>query len=110
LYVLAGEPLDPLLDALHPDPSEAQLQRLHQAANELLHKAGQLATLVRGGIIRRGPSTGELSPQDQNAASYITNQLRQGVPEAEIRELLSKLGFSQQEITRLKNLKIEPPR
>jgi hypothetical protein len=109
LYVLAGEPLDALLDALHPDPSEGDKQRLHQAVDELWRKAGQLATLVRGGVIRRGPSTGEVSPHERAAAHYISHQLSKGIAKAQIHEALRKLGYSQQEITRLKNLKIEPP-
>jgi hypothetical protein len=84
LYVLAGEPLDPLLVALHPNPSEAKQKRPHQAVEELWHKAGQLATLVRGGIIRQGPSTGELSPREQSAARFISRRLREGVSESEI--------------------------
>lgn len=108
-YVLAGKPLEPLLDALHPDPSQAEQERLVQAIEELGHKAGQLGTLVRGGTIRRGPSTGELSRSEQNAARFISDQLRQGVSEAEISEVLGKHGFSVPEITRLMNLKIEPP-
>jgi len=108
LYILANEPLEPLLDALHPNPAEVQLERLDQAVEELWHKAGQLATLVRGGIIRRGPSTEEITPPEQNLARYISSQLLQGVPEAEIREFLKKRGFSQAEFTRLKNLKLDP--
>jgi len=109
LYVLAGEPLEALLDALHPEPSEADRQRLHQAIEELWHKAGQLATLVRGGVIRRGPSTGDVSPREQTAARFISDQLSKGTPAEEIHAVLRKRGYSQQEITRLKNLKIEPP-
>jgi hypothetical protein len=109
LYVLANEPLATLLNALHPDPAEANQERLDQAVEELRHKAGQLATLVRGGIIRRGPSTEELTPREQSAARFISDQLSKGTPEAEIREVLRGRGYSQQEFTRLKNLKIEPP-
>jgi hypothetical protein len=110
LYVLAREPLDPLLEALHPEPSEADQERLHQAVEELWHKSGQLATLVRGGIIRRGPSTGDVLPREQTAARFISDQLSKQTPEAEIRKVLRERGYSQQEIARLRNLKIEPPR
>jgi hypothetical protein len=106
LYVLSGEPLHPLLEALHPNPSDVNQVRLDQAVEELWHTAGQLATIVRGGIIRRGPSTGELSPSEQSMARFISRQLREGVPEAEIYELLRKRGFSQLEITRLRDLKL----
>jgi hypothetical protein len=106
LYVLAEEPLDPLLEALHPDPSEAKQERLEQAVEELWHKAGQLATLVRGGIIRRGPSTGDLLPTEQRAARFISRQRREGVPEAEIYKVLREHGFSRAEFNRLKNLKL----
>jgi hypothetical protein len=108
LYILANEPLEPLLGMLHPNPAEVKLERLDQAVEELWHKAGQLATLVRGGIIRRGPSTEEITPPEQNLARYISSQLLQGVPEAEIREFLKKRGYSQAEFTRLKNLKLDP--
>ena len=101
--------MEPLLNVLHPNLAELDQERLDQAVDELWHKAGQLATLVRGGIIRRGPSTGELSLKEQNTASFITSQLRQGVSEAEIVDLLRERGYSQLEITRLKNLNIESP-
>jgi len=106
LYVLSGEPLHPLLEALHPNPSEVNQERLDQALEALWHTAGQLATLVRGGIIRRGPSTGELPPSEQSIARFISIQLREGVSEAEIYELLRKRGLSQSEITRLRDLKL----
>jgi len=109
LYVLTGEPLHPLIEALHPNPLEVDQVRLDQAVEELWHKARQLATLVRGGIIRRGPSTGDVSPREQSAARFISNQLSKGTSEADIREVLRKRGYSQQQITRLKNLKIDPP-
>jgi hypothetical protein len=109
VYVLAGMPLEPLLNVLHPNLAELDQERLDQAVDELWHKAGQLATLARGGIIRRGPSTGELSLKEQNTASFITSQLRQGVSETEIVDLLRERGYSQQEITRLKNLNIDSP-
>jgi hypothetical protein len=109
IYVIAGEPLDALLDALHPDPSGVDKERLHQAVDELWRKAGQLATLVRGGVIRRGPSTGEVSPYERSTAHYISHQLSKGIAKAQIREALRRLGYSQQEITRLMNLKIGPP-
>jgi hypothetical protein len=108
-YILAGKPLEPLLEALHPNPDEVDQDRLDRAVDDVWHKAGQLATLVRGGFLRRGPSTGELSQSEQNAASFITSQLQQGVPEREIYDLLRKRGYSRQEITRLKNLNIESP-
>ncbi len=109
LYVLAGMPLNPLLEALHPDPSSADHERLRQAVEQLRLKSGQLGTLVRGGRIRRGPSTGELSHHEQNAARFIQRRLRQGFSEAEISKLLSEHGYTRQYITRLKNLRIEPP-
>ena len=106
LYVLSGEPLHPLLESLHPNPSEVNQVRLDQAVEELWHTAGQLATIVRGGVIRRGPSTGELAPIEQSIARFISKQLREGVSEAEIYELLRKRGFSQLEIRRLRDLKL----
>jgi hypothetical protein len=106
LYVLARKPLNQLLEALHPNPSEAEQERLDQAVEELWHKAGQLATLVRGGKIRRGPSTGDLSPREQSAARFISKRLHEGVPEAEIYRLLREQEFSPSEIRRLKDLKL----
>jgi hypothetical protein len=106
LYVLAREPLDSLLETLHPNPSEAKQERLDQAVQELWHKAGQLATLMRGGIIRTGPSTGELSPREQSIARFINRRLREGASEAEIYKLLRKQGFSRAEVNRLKDLKL----
>jgi hypothetical protein len=109
LYVLAGKPLDPLLEALHPDPTEVNEERLHQAIEELRLKAGQLARLVRGGVIRQGPTTGDLSPPEQNASRFINRRSGEGASETDTRKLLKEHGISSSEFTRLKNLKIEPP-
>jgi hypothetical protein len=109
LYVLVGKPLDPLLEVLHPDPAKVDEERLHKAIEALRLKAGQLATRVRGGIVRTGPSTGELSPLDQNAARFINRRAGEDASETETRKLLKELGISSSEFTRLKNLKIEPP-
>ena len=109
LYILNGEPLDPLLEVLHPQPLEVNQERLRQAIGELRLKAGQLATLVRGGSIRRGPPTGELSSTELGIARSISKRLREGTSEAEIYKLLNEQGISPQEVTRLKNLKIDSP-
>jgi hypothetical protein len=108
-YALAEEPLEPLLAVLHPDSSKVDTERLEQGIQELRHKAGQLATLVRGGRIRRGPSTGELSRQELVAAWHVTKRRSQGFSDEQIYQELHPHGYTSEDVKRLGNLRREPP-
>jgi hypothetical protein len=108
-YVVEGQPLDPLLELLHPSADNANRQQLDEKAAQLKLMAVHIAKIVRGGIVRRGQNTDELEPREQAAADYITSRLRAGVPDSEIDQTLLNRGFSQNEIRRLKKFRIEYP-
>jgi hypothetical protein len=94
LYVIAGEPLDRLLEVLHPRYSapltREEKDKINEKAEKLVLLAGHVAKLVCGGRVRRGHHTEELSPFLQAAADYRNRRLREGVPEHEIEQILSK--------------------
>jgi hypothetical protein len=77
-YMLSGEPIEPLTEVLHSAPEEIDKERLTQAIEELTEKAGQVATLVRGGKIRRGPRTEDLDPLRHAIAIYVHRRKGQG--------------------------------
>lgn len=60
-YALVYDDLKPLLDILHPDPVSIDEQKLSHKVDQLELVAGQLAKIVRGGTLRRGPSTENVS-------------------------------------------------
>ena len=106
--VLAGYQLPPLLRALHPDPSSVNAERLELAILETRAKVRQLARLVRGGDIRRGPSTEEVSPLEHLAAWEIHGLWRAGASKKEIEDYLKGMGFGREEANRLRQLKLDP--
>jgi hypothetical protein len=103
VYVLAGKPLEPLLEKLHPEPEKAdreQLERLVHGYKKgkgyvpgMLDKARQIARLIRGGIVRRGPSTESSSDIDLYVNRSITRLKEQGLSYAQIHRLLKKRGY-----------------
>jgi hypothetical protein len=128
IYVLAGLPLEPLLERLHFAPEtvdEAELRRhiegekvkkrrngktSTQHIPGLKTKAAQLAKLICGGTLRPGPSTEELSPPEQNIVWYRQQRSREGVPDDQIyQELKQKRGLTRAEYDRLKKFRFEAP-
>jgi hypothetical protein len=103
VYVLTGEPLEPLLENLHPEPEKAdreQLERLVHGYKQgkgyvpgMVDKAQQISRLIRGGTVRRGPSTPGLSERDLRAAWDITWRKEQGWSYAEIHSWLEKKRY-----------------
>ena len=106
--VLTGYPLPPLLRALHPDPSTIRAERLEQAVQEAKDKVRQLARLVRGGEIRRGPPTEEVSPLEQLAAWEIHGLLQAGATKREVEDHLKAMGFGKETVSRLRSLRLDP--
>jgi hypothetical protein len=113
-YALSGEPIEPLLEALHPAPEEIDVGRLGQAIEELTEKAGQVATLVRGGKIRRGPRTEELDPLRHAMAAYIHRRNREGASYDRIAQELREGALSPRpekitssEVERLAGMRLE---
>jgi hypothetical protein len=103
-YVIADQPVDALVDALHPEPGNIDRAKLGEKVEKLQLLAGHVAKLVRGGTIRRGHHTEELSSREQEAVRFYANQLHTGVAEEEIRRTLHKWGFKRSDIPRIKNL------
>jgi hypothetical protein len=108
MYILSGLPVEILLRALHPDAETVDMEQLRLHINGKKTKKGEVlglksrgktvARLVRGGTLRPGPSTGELSEIEEEAAAYIQLQRRHGVPDEKIlQELREGYGFSQRE-------------
>jgi uncharacterized Zn finger protein (UPF0148 family) len=114
IYILTGLPLEPLLERLHFAPetvNEAELRRhiegeivkkrrngktSTQHIPGLKTKAAQVAKLICGGTLRQGPSTGELSPHEQNIVWYRQQRSREGLPDDQIyQELKEKRGLTE---------------
>ena len=68
----------------------------------------QLARLVRGGGIRRGPSTEEVSPLEQLAAWEMHGLLQAGATEKELENHLRAMGFGKEDMERLRGLRLDP--
>lgn len=109
-YVIEGKPLDPLLEKLHPSQIDANQQRdLERKVDNLRLAAHHVAKLVRGGTIRTGRHTDELTPREQAAAEYITSKTKAGMSKAEMDQTLLDRGFSKNEIYRLRRMQIDYP-
>jgi hypothetical protein len=113
-YALVGKCLEPneiqvLVESLHPDPQSIEEKRLRQALKDLRARAGDVAKLVRGGKIRRGPSTEELSLRYAQAAFWISVYRQQEEAESDIDQFLIKEGFTKDEISWLKSLRLSVP-
>ncbi len=119
-YVLAGLPLDPLLEKLHPEPEEADREQLNaliygkpvnngRRTEGMMDKVRQIARVVRGGKVRTGPPTEELSREELRAAWEIASWRNQGYHDDLIHHLLRHKGFSRSDVTRLGNLRPEKP-
>jgi len=83
VYALIGRFIEPddieaLVEKLHADPQSVDKKRLRQALRDLRARAGDVAKLVRGGKIRRGPTTEELSLRHAQAAFWIWVYRQQG--------------------------------
>jgi hypothetical protein len=128
IYVLAGLPLEPLLEKLHFAPEtidEAELRRhiegekvkkrrngktSTQHISGLKTKASHVARLIYGGTLRPGPSTGELSPSEQNIVWYRQQRIREGIPDNQIyQELKAKRGLTKHDYARLKRFHLDAP-
>jgi hypothetical protein len=108
-YVIEDQPLDPLLEKLHPSTGNLDRQKLEEKVEALKLAARQVAKLVRGGTIRTGRQTEELTAREQAAVEYITSRLRSGVAESKIDQILQRQGFTRSEIRRLKKFRLDYP-
>jgi hypothetical protein len=59
---LMRRPLEPLLEALHPNPAAADKEQLRKKIEDLETVAGYVATVVRGGTVGSGRGIEQVSP------------------------------------------------
>jgi hypothetical protein len=114
VYVLSGEPLEPLLEILHPDHPRAgeneELEKLiDRKSEELRGAASHLAIMVRGGEVKKGRPA-EQDAVEQGAARYVTKQRRKGATDEQIAHELSPRGYSVADVERLGEFGLEPDR
>jgi hypothetical protein len=117
-YVLADEPLEPLLEKLNLWPQSVdkeQIQKLIEGGRTtkghirgLKSVAGMIARGIRGGAIRSGPTTGEVSERIQNGVWYSRQLTQRGLDPATISERLREAGFTREEISQIRKLKKLP--
>ncbi len=119
-YVLAGLPLDPLLEKLHPEPDKVDREQLKafiygrttetgRHTEGMMDKVRQIARVVRGGTVRKGPPTEELSREELWTAWEITSWRSQGYSYSQIHEYLQHKGITLSEVTRLGNMRPQKP-
>lgn len=114
IYVLSGGPIEPLIEALHPAPEHADWERVNQAVEEQRKKTGQLAALVRGSKIRRGPLTEDLDPLRHAMAVYVHRRRAEGVSYERIIQELDEGALypkpnriTRSEVERLADMKLQ---
>jgi hypothetical protein len=117
-YVLADEPLEPLLEKLSLWPQSVdkeQIQALIEGGKTTKgHKrglksvAGMIARGIRGGAIRSGPTTGEVAERIQNGVWYSRQLAQRGLNPATISERLEEANFTREEIFQIQKLKKLP--
>ncbi len=123
LHVLMGGSVNPLLEALHPATEELDWEEMRKelygergVVTTLKNSANQLATVVRGGKVRRGPPPGEVSRKEQWIAWYLIRPLadREYTNEQILTELVDE-GYleegedTEEEIARLRHLNLPFP-
>jgi hypothetical protein len=125
-YALTGLPLTapgpfekplmpPLIEALHPDPESADMEKVYAKVDELTKVAGHLAVWVRGGILERGTSIEEVSREEHFAAWLIRDLEEEGVSsDEEIHERVRRTfpsfaWLTPEEIDRIRRERLEPP-
>jgi hypothetical protein len=115
-YALVNESLKPLLDTLHPNPTSIVENKLSEKVDQLELVAGQVATLVRGGTLRRGPSTEGVSREEQGIAWSISQRREEGASDEKILQEIAYMGhyaygrcLTEDDISRLGDLRLGPP-
>lgn len=117
-YILSGKDLEPLVERLHPTPETLDWDRLRNLVYDngkegqkfvpgMWYKARQIATLVRGGTLRKGPPTESFDEDELFAARRISWLKKRGLSYKQVHERLKRYGYSLEDIHRLG--KISPP-
>jgi len=129
-YVLTGGDLEPLLRALHPgEPSVEVLEQIRKCIEGKKNQNGaprdglkavaqQLARMVRGGPVRQGRYSADLSHLDIRVAYLISDNRKAGMSDPEVFEKLRRdppfaLTLREEltwdEYCRLRDLNLEGP-
>jgi hypothetical protein len=132
-YVLTGGGLGPLLRALHPgEPSAEVIEQIRKCIEGKKNQNGaprdglnavaqQLARLVRGGPVRQGRYSADLSGLEARIAYLITDDRKAGISDPEVFEklrrdppfALERLTLENEltwaEFCRLRDLNLESP-
>jgi hypothetical protein len=118
VYALLSRDMKALLQALHPDPSSADGNRIKRllysnkhdhGRDGLVRTSGQLAELVYGGGGRRGSPPGSLSAREQSVACTITEYREQGWSDEQIWEHYTSMGFTKERLLELRQLELRWP-
>ena len=113
-YLLAGEPLEPLLETLSRNPQTVDVRQVQSLIEgEKIpngHKrglksiAGMIARSIRGGEIRPGRTSGEFSERIQNGVWYSQQLAARKLAEETISKRLGEAGFTRDEISQIRSL------
>ena len=134
VYALRNPSVEPLLEALHPDPSSVDVEDLYKkrgvegakydgTVTELRNAAERLAKVVRGWKVRRGAPSPGVSYYDLWVKWNVIDPLRrEGYSDEQIFEEMKAQGypthhvptmegtpFTVEEIRRLGGLNFSPP-
>jgi hypothetical protein len=112
LHVLRGGTLKELIDALHPDPENADTEQLEGIVDRLEKESRRLATGVRGGNVRTGRKAAPLPELEHALAVHIRSRRGEGASDKQIRKEISETlpgdaQLTEKEMTRLGNLQLE---
>jgi len=100
VYLLAEQPIEALLTALHPEPESADTEQLdlhiHGKKTRkgikpgLIGEARRVARLVRGGTLREGRTTGSIGPVEREVLAYVRERREEGASDEKILEELKE--------------------
>jgi hypothetical protein len=108
--------LEPLLEALHPDPTAANMKQLRKKIEELKKVADQVAMIVRGGTVERSRPIEKVSRSKHFLAWHIQQLDPEGTSSDE--EMLERLrewwgeemdDYTPKDIRWLRSLKLPRP-
>jgi hypothetical protein len=111
-FVVTGGDPRSLLEYLHPNPhefDEAALKKIEEDSQDLLLAAGHLATRLRGGEVKQGPSRPDIAQKEEQWAYWaLRDQELYGWPDSRLPPSIR--AMSSEERQRIKDLRLPPPK
>jgi hypothetical protein len=107
--------MPPLVEALHPDPESADMEKVYAKVDELIKVAGHLVARVRGGVVEKGTGIEEVSREEHFAAWLLRGAEEEGASsDEEIHERVKQTfpsfaWLTPREIDRIRRERLEPP-